>query len=54
MLHSENAIAHAFLSLFSEQIMHIPQLFTVIILVHPYQITLCSFRKFHLYFIIKH
>ena len=39
MLRSENTLAHAFLSLFSEQIIHISQLFTVI-LIHLFQVTL--------------
>ena len=39
MLRSENTRAHAFFNLFSERIVHIPQLFTVISLVHPYHST---------------
>ena len=40
MIRSENTLEHAFISLFSERIIHIPHLFTAIGLVHPYQITL--------------
>ena len=49
MLRSENALMHAFLSLFSERIIHIPQLFTVISFVHQCQNTPGPKRKFHLY-----
>ena len=47
---SENTLAHAFIDLFSERIIHIPQLFTAVRLVHPCQITLGPIRKFHLYY----
>ena len=50
MLHSENALVHVFLSIFSEGVIPIPQLSTVISLIHPYQITLGPIRKFHLYY----
>ena len=40
MIRSENTLAHAFISLFSERTINVPQLFTAISLVHPYQITL--------------
>ena len=51
MIRSENTFAHAFISLFLERILHIPQLFTAISLVHSYQITLGQIRNFHLYYI---
>ena len=48
MIRSENTLAHAFISLFSERIIHVLQLFTATSLVHPYQITLGPIRKFHM------